>query len=151
MEIAPIRNPEMGVAHTVRHGLAFLHAGAFDRNYCHFTILPPRGLKKGSIDGWEILIWIIDWYCYLTRFGKKNIFYNIQQFSAYFEIPNTPGVRWIQLNNYETDFLQNFQSNKTVCLIIQAFRQVYKHEIDLFWFVELAEQFQVHNSYKTRE
>ena len=29
-------------------------------------------------------------------------------------------------------FLQNFQSNKTVCLIIQAFRQVYKHEIDLF-------------------
>ena len=39
--------------------------------------------------------------------------------------------KYVQLNEYETDpyFLQNFQSNTRVCLIIHAFCKVYKREI----------------------
>ena len=55
------------------YGLALLHTGTFDRNYCHFNILPStKGSKKRNhrwmrnlnLDNWLML-------CYLTRFEKK--------------------------------------------------------------------------------
>ena len=60
---------------------------------------------------------------------------------------------WIQLNKYGTDqyFLQLFQSNTTVCLIIHVFCKSCDHEIVFVLICTLAEQFHVRKSYKTRE
>ena len=46
----------------------------------------------------------------------------------------------LQLNSYETDpyFLQNFQSNTTVCLIIHAFCKIYEREIDFVFICRTA-------------
>ena len=56
----------------------------------------------------------------------------------------------VQLNEYETDryFLQNFQC---MTLLIHAFCKICEHEIVLQEGKSKQKQFQVHNSYKTRE
>ena len=58
-----------------------------------------------------------------------------------------------QLNEYETNpyFLQFFQSNTTVCLIIHLFCKSCEHEIVFVLICTLAEQFHVRKSYKTRK
>ena len=58
-----------------------------------------------------------------------------------------------QLNKYETDpyFLQFFQTNTTVCLIIHVFCNSCEPEIVFVLICTLAEQFHVHKSYKTHE
>ena len=60
---------------------------------------------------------------------------------------------FVQLNEYDTDpdFLQFFQSNATVCLIIHMFCKSCEPEIVFVLICTLAEQFHVHKSYKTRE
>ena len=62
-------------------------------------------------------------------------------------------IFFIQLNEYETHpyFLQFFQSNMPVCLIIHMFCKSCKPEIFFVLICPLAEQFHVHRSYKTRE
>ena len=59
----------------------------------------------------------------------------------------------LQLNEYETElyFLQLFQSNTTVCLIIHVFCKSCEHEIVFVLICTLAEQFHVHKSYKMHE
>ena len=59
----------------------------------------------------------------------------------------------LQLNEYETDpdFLQFFQSNTIVCLIIHVFFKSWESAIVFVLICTLAEQFQVHKSYKTCE
>ena len=59
----------------------------------------------------------------------------------------------VQLNKYETDpnFLQFFQSSTKVRLIIHVFCKSCEPEVVFVLICTLAEQFQVHNSYKTRE
>jgi hypothetical protein len=59
----------------------------------------------------------------------------------------------VQLNKYETDpnFLQFFQSSTKVCLIIHVFCKSCEPEVVFVLICTLAEQFQVHKSYKTRE
>ena len=59
----------------------------------------------------------------------------------------------VQLYKYETGpyFLQLFQSNMTVCLIIHKFCKSCEHEIVFVLICTLAEQFHVLKSYKTRE
>ena len=59
----------------------------------------------------------------------------------------------LQVNEYERDpdFLQFFQSNTTVCLIIHVFFKSWESAIVFVLICTLAEQFQVHKSYKTCE
>ena len=59
----------------------------------------------------------------------------------------------IQPNKYETEpyFLQLFQINTTVCLIIHLFCKSCEPEIVFVLICTLAEQFHVHKSYNTRE
>jgi hypothetical protein len=59
----------------------------------------------------------------------------------------------VQLNESETDpyFLQFFQSNTTVCLIIHVFCKSCEFEIVFVLICTLAEQFHVRKSYKTGE
>ena len=59
----------------------------------------------------------------------------------------------LQLNEFETDpcFLQNFQSNMTVCLIIHMFCKNCEPEIVLQECKSKQKQFQVHNTYKKHE
>ena len=56
----------------------------------------------------------------------------------------------VQLNKYETDryFLQNFQCTT---MLIHEFCKICDHEIVLQECKSKQKQFQVHNSYKTRE
>ena len=60
---------------------------------------------------------------------------------------------YIQLNKYETDphFLQLFQSNTTVCLIIHLFCNSCEPDIVFVLISIIPEQFHVHKSYKTGE
>ena len=55
----------------------------------------------------------------------------------------------LQVNEYERDpdFLQFFQSNTTVCLIIHVFFKSCQSAIVFVLICTLAEQFQVHKSY----
>ena len=59
----------------------------------------------------------------------------------------------VQLNEYKTDsiFPQFFQSSTTVCLIIHMFCNSCESEIVFVLICSLAEEFQVNNSFKTRE
>ena len=59
----------------------------------------------------------------------------------------------LQVNEYErdSDFLQFFQSNTTICLIIQVFFKSCESAIGFVLICTLAEQFHVHRSYKTCE
>ena len=63
------------------------------------------------------------------------------------------GYNMIQLNKYETDpyFLQLFQSNTTVCLIIHVFCKSCEYETVFVLICNPAEQFHVRKSYKTHE
>ena len=57
------------------------------------------------------------------------------------------------MNTYETDpyFIQFFQSNTTVCLIIHVFCESCEPEIVFALISTLAEQFYGHKSYKMCE
>ena len=59
----------------------------------------------------------------------------------------------VQLNKDETDpyFIQLFQGNTTVCLIIHVFCKSCEPEIVFVLIFTIPEQFHVHKSYKTRE
>ena len=59
----------------------------------------------------------------------------------------------LQLNEYETNpyFLQFFQSNPTVCLIIHVFCKSCEPEIVFVLICILAKHFHGRKSYKTRE
>ena len=59
----------------------------------------------------------------------------------------------VQLNKYETNpyFIQFFQRNRTICLIIHVFCQSCEPVLVFVLICILAEQFRVHKSYKTYE
>ena len=68
---------------------------------------------------------------FLATEGSKLFFAKYSLVILAGEAKNAENIILLQLNKYETDpyFLQNFQSNTTVCLIIHAFCKVCEREI----------------------
>jgi hypothetical protein len=125
----------------------FIYLFSFLCLYCvdvSFGIPFENGPKISSKNDFQL-------YKVTLMFSSRNItFKSNHQWKLLDGIPKIIVGETVQLNKYETDryFLQNFQC-KT--MLIPRLCKICEHEIVLQECKSKQKQFQVHNSYKTRE